>query len=161
MPALIHVSAIGADENSSSRYARAKALGERAVLAARPSATIFRPSIIFGPEDDFFNRFGSLARFLPALPLIGGGLTRFQPVFVGDVAEAIRALQRTAARGSARSMISAGRRSEASRHSIEYVLQLTQRKRLLLPLPFPLARMQAQILQYLPSRRSHPTRSSF
>jgi NADH dehydrogenase len=86
---MVHVSAIGADPASTSAYARAKAEGEKAVLAAKPDATIFRPSVMFGPEDDFFNRFGALARFLPALPLVGGGETRFQPVFVGDVAEAI------------------------------------------------------------------------
>ena len=86
---LVHVSAIGADENSPSRYARAKAVGEKAVLAAVPPATILRPSIVFGPEDDFFNRFAAHGAHLPALPLIGGGQTRFQPVFVGDVAEAI------------------------------------------------------------------------
>src|SRR5206468_4120732 len=78
---LIHVSAIGADETGPSLYARSKAMGEKAVLAAMPGSTIFRPSIMFGPEDDFFNRFASLARFLPALPLVGGGVTRFQPVF--------------------------------------------------------------------------------
>src|SRR5437868_5427708 len=86
---LIHVSAIGADENSPALYGRTKAKGEKLVLAAQPSATILRPSILFGPEDDFFNRFASLARFLPALPLIGGGHTRFQPVFAGDVASAL------------------------------------------------------------------------
>ena len=86
---LIHVSAIGADENSVSDYARSKAVGERLVLAAQPRAIITRPSIVFGPEDDFFNRFAALARLSPALPLPGGGHTRFQPVFAGDVAEAI------------------------------------------------------------------------
>ena len=86
----IHVSAIGANENSSSGYARAKAEGEKAVLAAQPEATIFRPSIMFGPEDAFFNKFAAMARILPALPLIGGGETKFQPVFVGDVAEGRR-----------------------------------------------------------------------
>ena len=86
---MIHVSAIGADEHSPAAYARAKAQGEQAVLAATPRATIFRPSILFGPEDDFFNKFAAMARILPALPLIGGGAMRFQPVFVGDVAEAI------------------------------------------------------------------------
>jgi len=78
---LIHVSAIGADENSPSHYARSKAQAESLVLSAVPQATIMRPSIVFGPEDSFFNRFAALARFAPALPLIGGGLTRFQPVF--------------------------------------------------------------------------------
>src|SRR5262249_41662672 len=86
---MVHVSALGADPNSPSLYARTKALGEDAVRAAAPNATIFRPSIVFGPEDDFFNRFGSMARLSPVLPLVGGGKTRFQPVFVGNVAEAI------------------------------------------------------------------------
>ena len=86
---LVYVSAIGADENSPSHYARSKAAGERLVLAAHSEATIVRPSIVFGPEDDFFNRFAALARLSPVLPLPGGGHTRFQPVFAGDVAQAI------------------------------------------------------------------------
>src|SRR6201999_3784379 len=86
---MIHVSAIGADEHSSAHYARSKADGERRVLAVTPTATIFRPSVMFGPDDDFFNKFASMARFLPALPLVGGGHTKFQPVFAGDVAAAI------------------------------------------------------------------------
>ncbi len=86
---LVHVSAIGADDNSPSAYARTKAKAERLVLAAQGDAVIMRPSILFGPEDDFFNRFAAMARLSPALPLIGGGATRFQPVFVGDVARAI------------------------------------------------------------------------
>ena len=87
--ALVHVSAIGADAESDSAYAVSKAEGEQAVRAAFPNAVILRPSIIFGPEDSFFNRFAEMARFFPALPLVGGGHTRFQPVFVGDVAQAI------------------------------------------------------------------------
>jgi NADH dehydrogenase len=86
---MVHVSAIGANEQASSLYSRSKAAGEKLVLAAVPSAVILRPSILFGPEDDFFNKFAAMARILPALPLIGGGETKFQPVFVGDVAEAI------------------------------------------------------------------------
>jgi uncharacterized protein YbjT (DUF2867 family) len=86
---MVHVSAIGADANSPARYARAKAAGETAVLAAVPSAVIMRPSVVFGPEDQFTNRFAGLARLSPALPLIGGGLTKMQPVYVGDVATAI------------------------------------------------------------------------
>ncbi|MGI8527623.1 MAG: complex I NDUFA9 subunit family protein, partial [Pseudolabrys sp.] len=86
---LVHVSAIGADEKSPSSYARSKARAEQLVLAAVPAAVIMRPSIVFGPEDSFFNRFASLARMTPVLPLIGGGGTLFQPVFAGDVAAAI------------------------------------------------------------------------
>jgi len=87
----VQVSAIGADANSPSKYARTKALGEAAVRELIPSATIVRPSIVFGPEDDFFNRFASMAVSAPVLPLIGGGKTRFQPVFVGDLAAAVAA----------------------------------------------------------------------
>jgi NADH dehydrogenase len=87
--ALVHVSAIGADLESESVYAVTKAEGEQAVREAFPSAAILRPSIIFGPEDGFFNKFAASAS--ARLPLIGGGLTRFQPVFVGDVAQAILA----------------------------------------------------------------------
>jgi len=86
---LVHVSAIGADADSRAAYARSKAQGEALVLAEAPEATIFRPSIIFGPEDQFFNRFAAMARISPFLPLIGRGHARFQPVFVGDVAHAI------------------------------------------------------------------------
>ena len=88
---LVHMSAIGADPGSASKYARTKAMGEAAVREVVPSATILRPSIVFGPEDDFFNRFARMACASPVLPLIGGGLTKFQPVFVGDVANAVAA----------------------------------------------------------------------
>ena len=146
---MIHVSAIGADPNSTSLYARSKAAGESAVLAAMPGANVFRPSIVFGPEDDFFNRFAFMARFLPALPLIGGGETRFQPVFVGDVAEAIaRAVDGNAAPGATYEL--GGPEVRTFKQLMEYVLAVTERKRLLVPLPFPLARLQAQFLQYLP-----------
>lgn len=98
---LVQVSAIGADANSPADYARSKAAGEAATLAAFPTAVIMRPSIVFGPEDQFFNRFADMARFLPFLPLIGGGETKFQPVYVGDVAEAIaRALEGAAKPGA-------------------------------------------------------------
>jgi uncharacterized protein YbjT (DUF2867 family) len=146
---MIHISAIGADENSPSHYARAKATGEKAVLAAMPSAAIFRPSIMFGPEDDFFNKFAAMARLLPALPLIGGGETRFQPVFVGDVAEAIaRAVDGQAKGGSIYEL--GGPEVRTFKALMEYVLATVERRRLLLPLPFALAKLQAQFLQYLP-----------
>src|SRR5437868_6684719 len=85
------VTALGADETAPSLYARSKATGEKLVLAAMPSATILRPSVVFGPEDDFFNKFAAMARIAPALPLVGGGETLFQPVFAGDVAAAVLA----------------------------------------------------------------------
>ena len=145
----IHVSAIGAADSSPSAYARAKAEGERAVLAARPEATVFRPSIIFGPEDAFFNKFAAMARMLPALPLIGGGAMRFQPVFVGDVAEAIcRAVDGQARTGT--TYEAGGPEVRSFRELIEYVLAVTERKRLLVPLPFPIAKLQAAFLQWLP-----------
>src|SRR3954471_18591448 len=146
---MIQVSAIGADEHSPSRYARAKAEGEKAVLAAKPDATVFRPSIMFGPEDDFFNKLAAVARVLPALPLVGGGETKFQPVFVGDVAEAIaRAVDGDAKAGAVYEL--GGPEVRTFKQLMEYVLEVTERRRLLVPLPFGLAKLQANFLQYLP-----------
>jgi NADH dehydrogenase len=146
---LVHVSAIGADEKSASDYARSKANAEQLVLSAQPSTTIMRPSILFGPEDDFFNRFAALARFSPALPLIGGGLTRFQPAFVGDVATAVA----NAVDGKARPGIVyelGGPDVRTFKELMQFVLATIERKRLLVPLPFFLAKLQATFLQYLP-----------
>ena len=146
---VIHISAIGADENSASLYARSKAVGEKLVLSAQPSATIMRPSIVFGPEDDFFNRFASLARFLPALPLVGGGATRFQPVFVGDVAAAIaEAVDGHSRAGTVYEL--GGPDVRSFKQLMEYVLATIERRRLLIPLPFALAKFEAAFLQYLP-----------
>lgn len=146
---LVHISAIGADSESRSRYAQTKAEGENRVRAAFPAATILRPSIIFGPEDGFFNKFAGMARFLPALPLIGGGGTRFQPVFVGDVAAAIvAALRDPAARGHTYEL--GGPTIYTFRQLMEIVLKETGRKRALIPLPFALAAIQAFFLQLAP-----------
>ena len=146
---LVHLSAIGADAGGSAEYARSKAAGEAAVVEAFPGASIVRPSVVFGPEDDFFNRFAGLARLTPVLPLIGGGLTRFQPVYVGDVAEAIFAiLQRPDTAGRIYEL--GGPRSYSFKELLQYVLREIGRKRLLLPLPFALAKLQAAILQLLP-----------
>ena len=146
---MVHVSAIGADENSSSAYARSKANAEKLVLAAQPATTIIRPSILFGPEDDFFNRFASLARFAPALPLIGGGLTRFQPAFVGDVAAAIAdAVDGKARPGTIYEL--GGPEVRTFKELMQFVLSTIERRRLLVPLPFFAAKMQAMFLQYLP-----------
>ncbi len=146
---LIHVSAIGADANSPSLYARSKAMGEKLVLAAQPSATILRPSIVFGPEDDFFNRFASIARFLPALPLIGGGHTRFQPVFAGDVADAVAAaLETRTALG--RTYELGGPDVATFKELMQFVLATIERRRLLLPLPFALAKLQAFFMEFMP-----------
>jgi len=146
---MIHVSAIGADANSPSQYARTKALGEDAVRAGAPTATIFRPSIMFGPEDDFFNRFAAMARLSPVLPLVGGGRTRFQPVFVGDVAEGIaKAVDGEAQAGSTYEL--GGPEVKTFRELLAFVLATTGRRRPFVPLPFPLAALQATFLQFLP-----------
>jgi uncharacterized protein YbjT (DUF2867 family) len=135
---LVHVSAIGADENAASAYASSKGRGEAAVRAAFPDAVILRPSIVFGPEDDFFNRFACLARLAPALPLFGGGKTRFQPVYVCDVAEAVaRSLARHDARG--RTFELGGPRVASFRELMEEILSVTGRRRGLVPLPMGLA----------------------
>jgi uncharacterized protein YbjT (DUF2867 family) len=149
---MIHVSAIGADENSSAAYARAKRQGEKLVLAATPDATIFRPSILFGPNDDFFNRFAAIARMSPVLPLIGGGHTRFQPVFAGDVAEAIaKAVDGDAAPGAIYEL--GGPEVFTFKELMEFVLATIERRRLLVPVPFPVAKLQAagfELLSMLP-----------
>ncbi|WP_337875149.1 complex I NDUFA9 subunit family protein [Elioraea sp.] len=148
--AVVHLSAIGADPASPSAYARSKAEGEEAVRAAFPGATILRPSIVFGPEDGFFNRFAALARFLPALPLYGGGETRFQPVHVGDVADAVMAaLDRPEAAG--RTYELGGPRVYRFRELLAYILEVTGRRRLLLPLPWSVGRLQARLFELLPN----------
>ena len=147
---LVHVSAIGADEHSTSHYARAKAAGEKAVLTVLPSsATIVRPSVVFGPEDQFTNRFGALARLSPALPLIGGGLTKIQPVYVGDVATAIAdAVEGKAKAGAIYEL--GGPEVLTMREIMETILEITDRQRMLVSLPFGLARFQALFLQFAP-----------
>jgi len=146
---LIHVSAIGADERSSSLYARSKAKGERLALAASPSAVVVRPSILFGPEDDFFNRFASMACFSPAVPLIGGGHTRFQPVFAGDVAAAIVcAMEGRARAGEVYEL--GGPEVKSFKELMQFVLATIERRRLLIPIPFALGKLQASVLQWMP-----------
>jgi uncharacterized protein YbjT (DUF2867 family) len=146
---LIHLSAIGADADSAALYARTKAAGEAAVLQEVPDAVILRPSIVFGPEDDFFNRFAGMAQMSPALPLVGGGETKFQPVFVGDVAQAVMAaVDGQTKPGTVYEL--GGPAVKSFRDLLEFVLATIQRKRLLVSLPFGLARLQAKILQMLP-----------
>jgi NADH dehydrogenase len=136
---LVHFSALGADPDSSSRYARSKADGEAAVREAVPSAVILRPSVIFGSEDGFFNKFGAMAAMLPALPLVGGGHTRFQPAYVGDVARAaVRALSDPSAMG--RTFELGGPKAYTMRELLQLVLHETGRSRFLVPLPFFAAR---------------------
>ncbi|WP_439572551.1 complex I NDUFA9 subunit family protein [Phreatobacter sp.] len=147
---MIHLSAIGADAQSTSAYGRTKAAGEAAVLAEAPDAVIFRPSIVFGPEDGFFNRFAGMAQMLPALPLVGGGETRFQPVFVTDLAAAVMAAVDGKAKPGAVYELG-GPAVRSFRELMEFVLATTGRNRLLVPLPFGLARLKAKVLQYLPN----------
>jgi NADH dehydrogenase len=146
---LVHMSALGADEHAGSAYARSKAAGEKAVLAAVPGATIFRPSIVFGPEDDFFNKFAALARMLPMLPLIGGGRTRFQPVFAGDVAAAFAAAVAGETKAGTTYELG-GTEVLTFRELMEYVLATIERRRLLVPIPFWLAKLEATFLQFMP-----------
>jgi len=147
--AMVHVSAIGADENSPSRYARAKATGEKAVLAAVPSATILRPSVVFGPEDQFTNRFAALARMSPMLPLIGGGLTKLQPVYVGDVATAVAdAVDGKTKQGATYEL--GGPEVLTMRQIMAFILATIERERMLVSLPFGLGRLQALFLQFAP-----------
>jgi len=147
---LVHISAIGADENSPSEYAQSKADGERRVLAADPQATIMRPSIVFGPEDQFFNRFAALARLFPALPLPGGGHTRFQQIFAGDVAEAIALAVDGKTRAGATYELG-GPDIKRFKELMEFMLATIERRRLLLPIPFKLMKLQAMVLQFLPN----------
>ena len=146
---MVHVSAIGADEKSPSHYARAKAAGEKAVLAAVPSATLFRPSVMFGPEDQFTNRFAALAQISPVLPLVGGGVTRMQPAYVGDVATAIAdAVDGKTKPGATYEL--GGPEVLTMREIMEIILRITERKRMLISLPFGLAKFKALFLQFAP-----------
>ena len=169
---LVHVSALGANKFGESVYARTKALGEEAVQAAFPSATILRPSVIFGPEDSFFNMFAGLARFLPFLPvfgcpalpkvsvsgengltiavdLYGDGGTKFQPVYVGDVASAITAsLERNDAAGKTFEL--GGPTVYSYKQIMELLLRYTGRRKWLVPIPFGVAMIEAFFLQMLP-----------
>jgi uncharacterized protein YbjT (DUF2867 family) len=146
---MVHVSAIGADENSPSRYARTKAVGEKAVLSATPMATILRPSVVFGPEDQFTNRFASLARMSPMLPLIGGGVTRLQPVYVGDVATAVAdAVDGKTKAGATYEL--GGPEVLTMREIMQIILATIERRRMLVSLPFGLAKLQALFLQFAP-----------
>lgn len=146
---LVHVSAIGADTLSESSYAQSKGEGEKRVREAFPDATVIRPSIVFGPEDKFLNKFAALTKFLPGLPLIGGGKTLFQPVFVGDVAAAIaQCLADTKTRGQTYEL--GGPNIYSFKQLLELMLQAIDRKRLLVPVPFSLSSFKAFFLQFLP-----------
>ncbi|WP_206931274.1 complex I NDUFA9 subunit family protein [Roseococcus thiosulfatophilus] len=146
---LVHISAIGADATSESRYARSKAAGEEGLRAAFPSATILRPSIVFGAEDAFFNRFGQMAMISPIMPVISGE-TRFQPVHVGDVADAVMAaLARPEAAG--RTYELGGPRAWTFRELLAFIVKETHRKRRLVNIPLGVARLQARFAELLPN----------
>ncbi|MBY0422539.1 MAG: complex I NDUFA9 subunit family protein [Parvularculaceae bacterium] len=156
----VQISAIGADAEGESQYARSKAEGEAAVRAAIPTATILRPSIIFGPEDGFFNRFAAMAAAAPALPLIGGGETEFQPVYVDDVADAVAAaLERPEAAGAVYEL--GGPRVYSFRALMELTLAVIGRKRLLAPIPFGVASLMGlagEVAGFLPFMKPPITR---
>lgn len=151
---LIHVSALGADPASASAYARSKAEGEARVRAAFPDVTIVRPSVIFGAEDQFFNRFAALARLSPVLPIFGRGFldagsSRMQPVYVGDVAQAIvRVLDASATAGATYEL--GGPRTYTYKEIMELVARETGRQRLLVPVPYWIAKIKAMFLELLP-----------
>ncbi len=147
---LVQMSAIGADPASRSRYAQTKAAGEQAVRAAVPAATVLRPSIVFGPEDQFFNRFAAMTQFSPVMPVIAGA-TRFQPVYVCDVADAVMAgLARPDAAGGTFEL--GGPRVWTFRELLAWIVAQTHRRRPLLAVPPGLARLQARVLEKLPGR---------
>jgi NADH dehydrogenase len=147
---LVHISALGADRKSRSNYARSKAEGEAAVLEEFPSAVILRPSIVFGPEDEFFNRFAAMARISPVLPLIGGGRTRFQPIFVGDLAAAIAAA--CEGKGKPGTVYEIGGPEVATfRQLLDRTQAWSGRERLYVNLPFWLAKLQALLTWPLPA----------
>ncbi len=146
---VVHLSAIGADAASPAEYGRTKAQGEDEIRDGFGDATILRPSVVFGPEDDFFNRFAGLARFLPVLPLIGGGQTKFQPVFVGDVAAAVcAALEGDAAKGKTYEL--GGPEVLTFEEVLSFILATIERKRFLVPIPFSVAKLEAAFLGLLP-----------
>jgi len=146
----VHISAVGADLRSSSAYARTKAAGEQAVRDAFPTVTILRPSVVIGPEDQFFNRFAAMATISPVLPLIGGGETRFQPVYVGDVADAVvECLENPATAGRVYEL--GGPKIYSFREVLELVLAEIRRKRRFVDLPFGLAAFQAKLMSILPN----------
>ncbi len=157
---LIHISTPGIAPDSQSVYARTKAQGEIALRHEFPQATILRPSLVFGPEDNFYNKFANLARFLPALPLVGGGHTKFQPVCVTDVADAVVAcVKDEATRGKTYEL--GGPTVYSFKQMLEVVLRETGRRRALIPVPFFLASLKAMVLQFLPGKLLTPDQVRF
>lgn len=146
----VQVSALGASQSAPALYARSKAEGELRVREAFPAATLLRPSLLFGPEDQFFNRFAGLARFSPALPLIGGGKTKFQPVYVADAADAVARAVADPAGARGRSYELAGPAVYSFRELMELILKETCRERILLPVPFAIASLGAAVTSLWP-----------
>ena len=143
---LVHLSGIGADADSASPYIASKGRGEAAVKEAAPGAIVLRPSVVFGPEDEFFNRFGLLARYSLALPLFGGGVTKLQPVFVGDVAQAaVQAAEGAATAGATYEL--GGPEVMTLRQIVEFVCQTTGRRRIFLDVPFGPASLMARMTE--------------
>jgi NADH dehydrogenase len=146
---LTHMSSIGADVKSESQYAASKARGENAVLETLPGAVVMRPSIVFGPEDDFYNRFAGMARYSPTLPMIGGGTTKFQPVYVGDVAEAFaRSVDGRLNPGTVYEL--GGPEVMTFRECMAEMLSIIERERVLATVPWWLAQLQGSVLGMLP-----------
>ncbi|MGF6155033.1 uncharacterized protein YbjT (DUF2867 family) [Ensifer sp. KUDG1] len=146
---LTHISAIGADASSASNYARSKGRAEAAILETKPDAIILRPSVVFGPEDGFFNKFANMARFSPVLPLVGGGETKFQPVYVTDVAEAVaRAVDGKIAKGKIYEL--GGPDVLSFRDCLEIMLNTIDRKRTLVSLPFGVASLIGSVSSLIP-----------
>ena len=147
---LVHISAIGANPNAASRYAASKGVGEALVREAFSRATILRPSLVFGPEDHLFNRFAGMARLLPFMPVICGD-TQFQPVYVGDVADAVMAaLARSDAAGATYEL--GGPQVWRFRELLAYILKETGRRRRMVDIPMGLARLQARAMEMLPGQ---------
>ncbi|MGJ8563821.1 MAG: complex I NDUFA9 subunit family protein [Alphaproteobacteria bacterium] len=156
---MVHLSSIGADKDALSEYSRSKAAGEKAVSDLIPTADIMRPSILFGSEDQFFNRFAASTQFLPALPLIGGGETKFQPAFAGDVAQAIAKVLGKKTTGEVYEL--GGARIYTFQELMEFLLETVDRKRFLLPLPWAAANLMGfagEISGWLPFVKPFLTR---
>ncbi len=148
---VVHLSAIGADRPSTIGYMRSKAEGEAGILESCPDAVIFRPSIVFGPEDQFFNRFAAMARLSPMLPLIGGGKTKFQPVFAGDVGEAVAlAVDGKARAGTVYEL--GGPEVLTFKACLELMLEITRRSRVLMPIPWSMARIMGRFGEFAPGQ---------
>jgi len=146
---LVHVSSLGVDRATKSLYARTKITGEKAVMAAFPKATIIRPSTFFGPEDKFFNMFASLLRFSPFMPLIGGGITKFQPVYVVDVAKAIvETLENETSKGKIYEF--GGPKIYSFKQLLEFIMEKTGHKRMFIPIPFSVAKVHAAFMELFP-----------